>query len=47
MMKSTPGLPKLPCSQHLADYMVVFEIKVNHKAESLQSCGAANTIVHV
>ena len=43
-----PGLPKLV--QHLTDYVVVFWIKVESdltKAESLQSCGTANTVVHV
>ena len=38
MMKSMPGLPKLV--QHLADY-------VEHKGESLQTCGAVNTIIRM
>ena len=46
MVKSIPGLPKQV--QHLADYVVVFGIEVESgltQSWSLQSCGAANTIV--
>ena len=49
MVKSMLGLPKLV--QHLTDYVEVFGIEAEsqtwHKAESLQICGAANTIIRM
>ena len=47
-MKLMPGLQKLV--QHLADYVEVFGIEWNmtwRKAESLQICGPANTIIRM
>ena len=43
-----PGLPE-PV-QHLADYVEAFGIEMGsdlHKAESLQICGAVNTIIRM
>ena len=45
MMKSMLGLPKLV--RHLAGYVKVFGTEVEHKAESIQISGAANTIIRM